>query len=558
MNFTDTDLMMLEQLTYLGGAPQVPGETVGQRLAVFTESKLQELERSGSEGQQQAAIIRYIQGRKDMCDLRQGEQFKDEDGKTLATAYYYGPPKSGDSVVTFHGTYTSEHWYDNGTGLGTSDTKAQKEALEYINSLPYDDITVVGHSKGGNLSQYVTITSDKVNRCVSMDGQGFSQEFIDKYWAEINLKGDKITNYSLDTDFVHILLYPIPNAKQDYCKGDRVDEFLENHSANSFFQYETIYVDGKPITVIKTENGQPIIYNKQPENKMMTYLHEFTCFTLSTMPIDERIQMGDYVGNILQLASMNPPQPVKGYTNVLDYMLSDKEMLSKFLAYLIKYIETYDLSEEEVRALASALGLEEFVETIDEFYKENKDLCDIALGTGEGLLSFLLKQLGDGKDDKIIETILEKLQEYLADKFGIELPINLKETWQNVENEYVAIPNPPKNANQNIQVKQGKEYQYTQTVYDALTRTFDNFLRMGEENVSHWSGYSNQPWYTKLFVNIFIGGINKYNQKLAEIVSVAKDRTERTFQAVSDLDTRYAEKVDEQVSSVNILVLASR
>ena len=56
---------------------------------------------------------------------------------------------------------------------------------DYIENLPYDSITVAGHSKGGNKAQYVTVLSDKVDRCISMDGQGFSQEFIDKYYAEI-------------------------------------------------------------------------------------------------------------------------------------------------------------------------------------------------------------------------------------------------------------------------------------------------------------------------------------------------------------------------------------
>ncbi|MGM9603399.1 MAG: Mbeg1-like protein [Faecousia sp.] len=565
MNFTDTDLMMLEQLTYVSGdacklaevtATQVPGETVGDRLSVFTEDALQKLEESGAEGQQWAAIIRYIQGNEDMCRLVQGEQFKDENGTTLATAYYYGPPKSGDSIVTFHGTSTAEHWYDNATGLGTSDTEAQKKALEYINSLPYDNITVVGHSKGGNLSQYVTITCDKVNRCVSMDGQGFSQEFIDKYWAEINLKGDKITNYSLSTDFVHILLYPIPNSKQDYCTGDRVDSVVENHYSNSFFQYETTYVDGKPVTVFKMEDGQPVIYNNQLENEMMAYLHEFTCFVLATMPADERVEMGDYVGNILKLAMTGTP--VDGYTNVVDYLMSDEEKLSKFIAYLIKYLETYNLSEEDLRSLMSMLGLNDIVTAIDEFYAENKGLCDVAIGVGEGLLAFLLKQLGDGKEDKIIEALLEKLQDYLADEKGIELPISIKETWQNVEAEYIAIPDPPANANQNVQVRQGKEYQYTRAVYNALMSTFNSFSRMDSVNISQWSGYSNQTWYTKLFIGTFILGINKYNRKLADIVSAAKNKTDEAFQAVSEVDRTCAQKVGEQVSAVNVLVLASR
>lgn len=90
----------------------------------------------------------------------------------------------------------------------------QKEALDYIECLPYEDITVVGHSKGGNKAMYVAVTSGKVSRNISMDGQGFSKEFIDKYWAEINEKGAIITNYSVSSDYVHVLLFPVPNSNQ--------------------------------------------------------------------------------------------------------------------------------------------------------------------------------------------------------------------------------------------------------------------------------------------------------------------------------------------------------
>lgn len=64
-----------------------------------------------------------------------------------------------------------------------SDTIQQERAAEYINNLPLkygNDLTVSGHSKGGNKAQYVTIVTDRVERCLSQDGQGFSPEFLKK------------------------------------------------------------------------------------------------------------------------------------------------------------------------------------------------------------------------------------------------------------------------------------------------------------------------------------------------------------------------------------------
>ncbi len=86
-----------------------------------------------------------------------------------------------NATVIFRGTCGDFEWDDNSKGGTQPDTIQQKKALEYIEGLKeYDNITVSGHSKGGNKSQYVAIESDKVDRCVSFDGQGFSKEFLER------------------------------------------------------------------------------------------------------------------------------------------------------------------------------------------------------------------------------------------------------------------------------------------------------------------------------------------------------------------------------------------
>ena len=74
-----------------------------------------------------------------------------------------------DVNVAFKGTTGGYEWHDNGEGAYMTDTKCQMEAAGYINRLPEaygNHITVTGHSKGGNKAQYVTITTDRVERCV--------------------------------------------------------------------------------------------------------------------------------------------------------------------------------------------------------------------------------------------------------------------------------------------------------------------------------------------------------------------------------------------------------
>ncbi|MBO4998774.1 MAG: DUF2974 domain-containing protein [Lachnospira sp.] len=91
-----------------------------------------------------------------------------------------------ETVIVFRGTHGAYTWNDNGEGGYQATTRSQQEALNYVNLLGANlttsgKITVTGHSKGGNLAQYVTICAANlvVDRCVSFDGQGFSNEIID-------------------------------------------------------------------------------------------------------------------------------------------------------------------------------------------------------------------------------------------------------------------------------------------------------------------------------------------------------------------------------------------
>ncbi len=83
--------------------------------------------------------------------------------------------EEGNATVIFRGTATTKEWNDNGKGAYEYDTLEQIEALKYINSLEYSDITVTGHSKGGNKAQYVSIFSPKVSKCVSINDKDFQK-----------------------------------------------------------------------------------------------------------------------------------------------------------------------------------------------------------------------------------------------------------------------------------------------------------------------------------------------------------------------------------------------
>lgn len=90
-----------------------------------------------------------------------------------------------DACVVFRGTGgTYDAWYDNVTGEYEKDTELQKVAADFIKNDcgAFDNLTVSGHSKGGNLAQYVTVTcASQVASCISFDGQGFGRSFLEEY-----------------------------------------------------------------------------------------------------------------------------------------------------------------------------------------------------------------------------------------------------------------------------------------------------------------------------------------------------------------------------------------
>ena len=120
--------------------------------------------------------------------------------------------------VVYRGTGTGR-WYDNGDGLSNTSSEYQNVALRYFNDvLDTLDLSgnvklvVTGHSKGGNLSQYVTLKSnygDKVRYCISFDGQGFSPEFLKSidYTSSSRIKQLCSRMYSIcgDNDYVNVL-----------------------------------------------------------------------------------------------------------------------------------------------------------------------------------------------------------------------------------------------------------------------------------------------------------------------------------------------------------------
>ena len=561
MYLTDEQLMLLEQLTYLtddvADAAEVllgPYDSVEDLLQQFDEEALQKLEDSGKTfnytgAEKWAAIIRQIKNDADLYSL----DIVDKDDSVPALCFN-DPDDPGHAVVVFEGTSGQDEWIDNAIGLGVSDTERQKDALDYIEDLPYDDITVAGHSKGGNKAQYVTILSDKIDRCVSMDGQGFSQEFLDKYYAEIQEKGRCIKNYYLDGDFVNILMFPVPGSDQICIAGDRSVVGPANHCPSSFYQFLRDeeghwYIDSD-------ENGDTILIPGTRE-EVMVYLHEFTTFIINVMPEDERERAGDYIGHILALAFVPDAHldvDGKVYTpdNLVEYLLSDPDMLSKVLAYFVKYVETYNPSEDELRSLAEVFGMTELLGEIEDVAEEHDSSLTQMISDAGGLLNLIIDQIRDGENDPIIGVLLWLANGWLSEKLGTE--VDLPALWKKLEAEYQSIPEfDAETARQDAACKEGKIRDFSERTYGILMSAIAAVEEDTYGSVSGWTQYAGEAWYDSLFIPNAIGGINAYFERVSEISRICRSSVDRIYGQADEADRRNAGRLRRSTEGLKAL-----
>lgn len=563
MQLTDEQIMLLEQLTYLedkvareADVVLGPYDSVKSLLRQFDEDALAELEDSDEQfeglisGKQWAAIIRQIQNDPELYSL-------DIAGKDDSVpAICFTDPNDPDSaVVAFKGTTGQKEWWDNGSGFGLSDTEKQKEALEYIENLPYNSITVTGHSKGGNKAQYVTVLSDKVDRCISMDGQGFSQEFLDRYYAEIEKKGGSITNYYLDGDFVSILLFPIPGSAQVCIEGDDSIILEKNHVPSSFYRY---YQDEDGYWhILENKSGDPALVIGTRE-EVMVYLHELTVFLLNVMPEEDKRKAGDYIGNILAILMDGKDLKLEDKTynksNIKEYLLSDKEMLTKLLAYFIKYVETYNLTDEEIRSLAEVLGLDAVLAVIEGGMAVGNKTLGEAISDAGGLLNLIIDQIRDGKEDPIIEWLLKWRGGWESEEVGEDMV----DFWCSLEKEYQNIPDfDPEKARADAAGKESKIRDFSEKTYGILMSAILSVEADTYGSVSGWSGYAGEEWYDTLLIPNAVGGINAYFERVSEINNACRSGAERVFDEANQADRDNAVRlrsVIDELRSVRTLL----
>ena len=235
MGLSERQLLLLDEFMYSDLAPNNQNATLKQITEQYMKSngdvnveKIQRdidnntLHLSGDMNKNAkdfSEVVKQIHNDSTLSSLKLTHTTAEREGSIRGACFV--DAKTGEATVAFRGTGGSyRQWSNNFEGYGDISQQSQRDAAEFINSLPYNNLTVTGHSNGGNQAMYVSVVcGDKVSRCVSYEGQGFSDEFCLRYMNEIAQNKGKITNISGNTDFVNTLLNNIA-GKTYYVKTE--------------------------------------------------------------------------------------------------------------------------------------------------------------------------------------------------------------------------------------------------------------------------------------------------------------------------------------------------
>lgn len=236
----EEQLLLLSNLMYYNGSAnknETVGEIVNEMVADARAGKTSKFA-GGFESSPEniEKIAAAIQNDPELSNLIVVDSINEEGARASCFVN-----ETGEATIAIEGTGGTYHaWSDNFQGAYQSDTTDQRAVAEFVNRQTdaYTDITVTGHSKGGNLAQYATVVcGDNIDRCVSFDGQGFSDEFLRKYDSEIQVNSGKIKSISAEGDYVNILLASIA-GETVYLETSNSD-FINNHSPYYLWEKNT-------------------------------------------------------------------------------------------------------------------------------------------------------------------------------------------------------------------------------------------------------------------------------------------------------------------------------
>ena len=208
---SDQELILLDNLIYFQDVFW-EGDSVAQIIdkIIYQLEKKPNLKYAQMQAQEWMELVSVLQSNQKLLHYKATNKTMPFGSQNTGTIVCFVDEISHplDVNVIFKGTQNGYEWDDNGEGAYLMESDCQRAAADYINRLPEEygnHLTVSGHSKGGNKAQYVTITTNRVARCVAEDGQGFSNEFCRQYHFVIEDRKNRIKNYCAENDYVNVI-----------------------------------------------------------------------------------------------------------------------------------------------------------------------------------------------------------------------------------------------------------------------------------------------------------------------------------------------------------------
>lgn len=230
MSLSEKQMLLLDNFMYTDIAPKYENNNLGDVLKQYTDSNgqvseemLKEMSVKTSGGislNEMSDVMNQMLADNTLCSLNIEKTTTEYHGSIRGACFV---DEKGNATVAFRGTGGSfDQWYGNFEAYGDVENSSQIAAAEFINSLPYENIDVTGHSNGGNLAMYVAIVcGNKIRKCLAYEGEGFSQEFCDYYADEIEQYKHNITLISASNDPIHSVLINISGITK-YVHGDAI------------------------------------------------------------------------------------------------------------------------------------------------------------------------------------------------------------------------------------------------------------------------------------------------------------------------------------------------
>lgn len=426
MALTTEQVLILNNLMYLESGKDSPvvdmqdcsGQTIGDWLNKIDVNQLENDRNYGSftTGQDWKNIIQAAKDDETLMNMTIAATHSDSAGGGGQSAVFTSS-STGDAVVAFQGTQGQKEWADNFQGGNVTDTPCQENALEWYQSayqeygLENYEVTITGHSKGGNKAKYITLLDDTVDHCVSFDGQGFSDEFMTKYASQIAARQSRIENHNVDYDYVNLLLNDVGESTfyngQDYGKGG----FLENHCPNTFMKFD----ENGSFTMQVNPNGQA---------SEMKALDEFLNNLIRSMPEDQQTSTLGLINVIWDNASSLDGKSGTEIANIFLQLAADPQYsgdLAYVAAYLIEYEQAHPEFKDQINSVLREFNMGDavqYVDMVDEILNFNEDYFLIGRVDFDRLYSWITGAAGALPDG-----VLNWLLGILKDKTGITLTL---------------------------------------------------------------------------------------------------------------------------------------